>query len=429
MRSLALRLPFFYGWLIVAVGFVTMSIGVNARTGFSLLYPPILAEFGWDRALTAGAFSFGFLVTAVASPLLGRAMDRYGPRVCVELGVAMMGAGMLLAAHASQPWHFYATLGVLVGAGSICLGYNGQALFVPNWFVRRRALAISITYAGVGVGSITLLPWLQTVIDGGGWRTACTSMGLLILVVLVPLNLLLAKRPVDLGLEPDGDAAALPGAPARRSNVVDAAWAAVEWTPRLAMRTARFWWIAAGLFFALYAWYAVQVHQTKYLVEIGFDATAAAFALGLVSLVAVPGQIALGHISDRFGREAVWAVGCLGFALCYALLLALQSTPSPFLLYAMVAAQGFLGYGMTSVMGPIVQEIFEGPRYGSIFGLLMVFSIVGGATGPWLTGLLYDLYGDYSVGFALGIGCSIISAVAMWRASPGKVRAVAGRIR
>jgi MFS family permease len=423
-----LRLPFFYGWLIVAIGFVTMSIGVNARTGFSLLYPPILAEFGWDRALTAGAFSFGFLVTAVASPLLGRAMDRYGPRVCVELGVAMMGAGLLLAALGTEPWHFYATLGVLVGAGSICLGYNGQALFVPNWFVRRRALAISITYAGVGIGSITLLPWLQTVIDGGGWRTACTSMGLLILVVLAPLNLLLAKRPADLGLQPDGDAAPVAGGPARRSNVVDAAWAAVAWTPRLAVRTARFWWVAAALFFALYAWYAVQVHQTKYLVEIGFDASLAAWALGLVSLVAVPGQIALGHISDRIGREAVWTVGCVGFALCYALLLALQAAPSPLLLYTMVAAQGFLGYGMTSVMGPIVQEIFEGPRYGAIFGLLMVFSIVGGATGPWLTGLLYDLHGDYGLAFAIGIGCAVISAFAMWRASPGKVRAVAGRV-
>ena len=75
----AIRLPFFYGWLLVAVGFVTMAVGVNARTAFSLLFPPILDEFGWERGVTAGAFSFGFLVSALVTPCVGRLTDRYGP--------------------------------------------------------------------------------------------------------------------------------------------------------------------------------------------------------------------------------------------------------------------------------------------------------------------------------------------------------------
>src|SRR4029450_3659060 len=78
------RIPFFYGWVVVACAFVTMGIGVNARTAFSLLFPPILDEFGWDRGVTAGAFSFGFLVSAVLSPSLGRMMDRRGAPVGVE---------------------------------------------------------------------------------------------------------------------------------------------------------------------------------------------------------------------------------------------------------------------------------------------------------------------------------------------------------
>ena len=83
----------FYGWIIVAVGFVTMAVGVNARTAFSLLFPPILDEFGWERGVTAGAFSFGFLVSAALSPLVGRLMDRRGPRVVIEMGVIVMAAG------------------------------------------------------------------------------------------------------------------------------------------------------------------------------------------------------------------------------------------------------------------------------------------------------------------------------------------------
>src|SRR5438876_11417075 len=97
IANLAKRLPFFYGWVIIAVVFVTMALGVNARTAFSLLLPPILDEFHWERGATAGAFSFGFLVSAVLSPTLGRLMDRRGPRVVMELGVGLMVAGLLLA--------------------------------------------------------------------------------------------------------------------------------------------------------------------------------------------------------------------------------------------------------------------------------------------------------------------------------------------
>ena len=171
---------------------------------------------------------------------------------------------------------------------------------------------------------------------------------------------------------------------------MDPAWASVTWTLSRAMRTAPFWWIALGYFAILYAWYAVQVHQTKYLIEIGVSPMEAAWALGIVSLAGVPGQIIFGHVSDRIGREWAWAIGCAGFVICYAALLALQAGTTPVLLYTMILAQGFLGYSATAVLGPIVAEIYEGPHFGAIFGTLMLAAIVGGAAGPWVTGLLHD---------------------------------------
>ena len=375
--------------------------------------------------MTAGAFSFGFLVAAGLSPSLGRLMDRHGPRVVIELGVGLIAAGLLLAPLVHQPWHLYATLGVLVGGGSVCLGYTGQALFLPNWFVRRRGLAMSVAFSGVGVGSIILLPWLQTLIASAGWRAACWALGILVLVLLVPLNLLLRRRPEELGLQPDGDRWSPDAATGRRpANIVDPAWVAVDWTLGRAMRTTRFWWIAVSYWCGLFAWYAVQVHQTRYLVEVGFSPTDAAWALGLVSLVGIPGQIALGHLSDRIGREWVWTIGSLGFALCYAALLLLGHAPTPPLLYLMVAAQGMLGYGLTSVIGAIPAEVFDGRHYGT----LMLASIAGGAAGPWMTGALHDVTGSYAPAFWLAIGCSALSALAIWLAAPRHVRAVAGRV-
>src|SRR6478752_3281078 len=264
------RLPFFYGWVVVVVVFITMGIAVNARTAFSLLFPPILDEFRWERGMTAGAFSFGFIVSAIMSPSLGRLMDRRGPLVVNELGVLLIGSGLLLATLVQQPWQLYATLGMLVGAGSVCLGYTGQGLFLPNWFARRRGLAMSLAFSGVGVGSVILLPWVQSMIARAGWRSACLALGIVVLLLLL-----------------------------------------------------------------------------------------------------------------------------------------LRDSPTLPLLYLMIAAQGVLGYGVTSVIGAIPAEIFQGRHYGTIFGTLMLASIGGGAVGPWLTGALHDATGSYTIAFWIGIFCSL----------------------
>lgn len=171
----------------------------------------------------------------------------------------------------------------------------------------------------------------------------------------------------------------------------------------------------------------MQVHQTQYLIDIGYSSQVGVWALGIVSLLGIPGQIVLGHASDRIGREAIWAISCLGFALCFAALIALQYQHSLLLVYLMVFAQGALGYGLTSVMGAIVLEIFQGKHYGAIFGSIMFSAMMGGAAGPWVTGLLHDFTGTYDLAFSVCIAISALSALSIWRASPGKVRAVAGR--
>jgi nitrate/nitrite transporter NarK len=279
-------------------------------------------------------------------------------------------------------------------------------------------------------GAIVFLPSLQSIIERDGWRAACSAMGLVVLVVIGLLSQLLQRKPEDLGLLADGALRAVPLRAAHTaSNVVDSNWAAIDWTLARAVRTGRFWWILLAYFCAMFAWYVVQVHQTKYLIEVGFTPLVAAWSLGFVAVAAIPGQIALGEISDRAGREWVWTIACCGFAVCYAALIASEHAPSPGLLYLMVVAQGFLGYAMTSVMGPIVAEIFEGRHYGAIFGTVTVALIGGGAVGPWAVGVIHDATGSYRLAFVLCIAGCGISAAAVWIAAPRKVRLVPGRVR
>ena len=423
------RLPVFYGWIVVAVAFVTMGIGVNTRTAFSLLFPPILAEFGWDRGVTAGAFSVGFLVATAYVPFLGLAMDRFGPRIVIPVGIAITSLGLALAPLTTRPWHLHVTLGALVGGGSIFMTYIGHSLFLPHWFVRRRGLAIGIAFSGVGIGSMLLFPWLGRLIASSGWRAACWALLALLVVVLLPLNVTLPRRrPEDLGLAADGDAVSGTAGRVATDNVVDRAWAAVDWTLARAMRTARFWWLFVGFFAALLAWYMVQAHQTKYLIDVGFDRDRAAYALGFVGLSSIAGQIALGWLSDRVGREWAWTLGGLGFAVCYATLLLLPAHPNVALLFVMVASQGLLGYGLASVFGAIPAEIFQGPHYGTIFGTLTLGANAGAAFGPWVAGAIYDRAGSYAPAWLLAIAACVVSIVSIWLAAPRRVRAVAGRV-
>jgi MFS family permease len=426
---LSKRLPFFYGWVVIGVAFVTMAIGVNARTAFSLLYPSILDEFGWEHGVTAAAFSLGFVASIAVAPFTGVLMDKFGPRVIISVGAALVSLGLVLATRITTPLDMYLTLGGLVVGASVFMSYIGHSVFLPRWFDRRRGLAVGIAFSGVGVGSIILFPWVQTLINENGWRDACMALAVVLVVTIIPLNLLLQRtQPQDLGLAPDG-APTVPGLndPVIPDNVVDAAWVNTEWTVGSALRTVRYWWMFLGLITALYAWYAVQVHQTRYFIENGFSATQGAFALGLVGLTGIIGQIGLGHLSDRIGREICWTIACVGFALSYGLLILIEDYPSIYLIYAVACTQGILGYGVAPIYSSIAAEIFQGRNFGAIFGSLSVATTLGAASGPWVTGILYDSTGHYSAGFALAIGLLGISCVAMWMAAPRKVRLVAGR--
>ena len=429
------RLPFFYGWVVIGVAFVTMAIGVNTRTAFSLLFPPLLIEFGWERGQTAAAFSFGFLAATLYSPLIGMLMDRFGPRIVVPMGTVLVSTGLVLITSISQPWHLYLTFGLFVGGGSIFISYLGHSLFLSYWFVRKRGLALGIAFAGVGMGSVVIFPWLQRMIDQVGWREACWVMALVLFVTVIPLNVVFQRtRPEDLGLAPDGES--VPdssdisgGRQSTTDNIVDHAWASTDWTLALAIRTSRFWWLALALAGSLWAWYAVQVHQTKYLNDIGFAPEVAAYALGLVGLTGSAGLVILGSLSDRIGREWVWTISVSGFAVCYVLLIIMAEHPSSVLLYAMVAAQGFLGYGISAVYGAIPAEIFQGKQYGTIYGTLSVAGNLGAGIGPWVTGMLYDRTGTYTPAFWLAMALCFVSIGSMWMAAPRKVRLVTGQVK
>ena len=430
--KLARRLPFFYGWVVVAVAFVTMAIGVNARTAFSLLFAPIVGEFGWERAVVAGAFSFGFLglrrAQSAARPHDGHARSARRHRTRRR---SDDGGPAARAADDQRAWHLYSTLGLLVGGGSVCLSFTGQSLYLPNWFVRRRGLAMSVAFAGVGRRldhSAAGVPDLDRALRlAHGLRhprrravLSCSRRSICSCARSRPISA--SNRTATLAHDSGG--------PVRRSNIVDAKWAAIDWTLSRALKTSRFWMLAVGYFSGLFSWYAVQVHQTKYLVEIGYSATDGRLGArrrqprrhsraDRARLAVRPHRPRMG-LDDRFARLR---------ADLYRPARHAGRRRRCRWLYALIVAQGLLGYGVTAVFGSVAYEIFEGRHYGSIFGALSLTSLAGGAAGPFVAGAIHDLTGSYNLAFWLCIVASVVSIAAIWLAAPRKVRAVAGRIK
>ena len=395
-----------------------MAVGVNARTAFSLLFPALLDEFGWARGETSGAFAIGFLVAALLGPVTGVALNKFGPRIVMPAGSLMMAAGFVGTTYVTEPWMLYPTFGVMVIGGSTILGYIGHSASLPLWFQKRRGLAVGLAFSGVGVGAVTLLPLAAWIIETQGWRDACWTIAAIVLLLLAPLNLIVQRRrPEDMGLLPDG-AKALADAGAR------AAAARAAEGPTLGEAVARpaFWFFALAAFGMLWNWYAVQVHQTQFLLDVGFSADVATLALALVAAGGVLGQINGGWMADRLGREMAWTIGCLGFVLCYACLIALRYEPSPLFLWGMVATQGLIGYGLTAVFASAPADMFQGRHYSTIFGFLSVFSSLGGGAGPYFTGWLHDIDGNYERAFGLAILWALLSIVAMWIAAPRRSR-------
>ena len=412
--SLAPR-KLYYGWIIVACAFATLAIGVNARTAFSLLYPEILAEFGWSRGETAGAFAMGFVFAAGMGPLVGLSLNKFGPRIVMPAGSLMMALGLVGTTYITAPWMLYVTFGVLVVGASTILGYIGHAATLPMWFQRRRGLAVGLAFSGAGVGALLLIP-LGDLIQGLGWREACWAMAAVVLGLLGPLNLIAQRRrPEDLGLLPDGDTkpAVTADAPAKPLGGP---------TLKQAMATPAFWFIALAAFGMLWVWYAVQVHQTQYLIDIGFSTDMATLGLAAVAAFGIAGQINGGWMADKIGREGAWTIGCLGFAACYATLILMREAPSPLLFWAMIIFQGLIGYGLTAVFASAPADLFQGKNYSTIFGMLSVASSLGGGAGPYFTGLFHDIFGDYEIAFTVCIAWTFISIIAFWIAAPRHAR-------
>jgi MFS family permease len=406
-----MRPRFFYGYIILALCFINMVVMRGVTGSFSVYYLALLENFSWSHSDGASIASANFLVYAIASPFVGFAFDRFGPRVLMPLGGALVGAGLLLSSFGSALWHLYFSYGLITALGQGALGFVSHNALISFWFVRRRATAIGIATMGQGLGALIMVPLTQFFIDRIGWRSTFMLTAGLILLAIVPANALLQRRdPMDVGQAPDG-AGAPP--PERSGGQARKVAAERDWTLRAAVLSFPFWCITIGHLALGTALFMINTHIVAHLVSLRFDKLTAAFVAGLIGFVRIGGTVVWGLVSDKLGRDSAYGAAIVVTLAGLSCLIAISPTSSLAFVYVAAVLYSIGHSAGNPTYGSVIADIFSGPRVGLIFGFLEISFGLGSAFGAWIGGYLFDLTGSYRWAFSLCLLCFAISGFAI----------------
>ena len=422
IRTLVQRLPFFYGWAVVGGAMCSNAVRQAAAvTTLSIFIVPMTDEFGWSRTGVSGAVSVGALLGALSAPFIGPLFDRHGSRaLLIASALAMSACCVALAGVRGLLW-FYAAFGVsrMIFSTPFDLG---TASVAAKWFVRRRALAMSLLTTSIGIG-LTILPLTAAIaIAAGGWRTGWLALaGIVAVFGVVPQWFLLVREPEDVGLRPDGDEAAPRSREAAaRAGGAGAADAAGEiaFTRAQALRTPTLWLVMAYtlIVFAIQA--GVSLHWAPHLVERGISPTITATIVGTFSLSIASSSIVFGYAGDRVPVRTTLAASAALMALGT---MVMGAVSGPSLGYAASVLFG-LGVGGILTMPPVALASYFGrAHFGAIRGVTLPAQVVGQAAGPLLAGALHDLTGNYANGLVTFAALSLLAAfVALATPVPGR---------
>ncbi len=395
----------FYGWVIVAAGSIILLLQWGLQYSYGVFFTELCTDLNWTRATVSGAYSLFFICHGILYLVAGRLNDRYGPRLILMISILTLGSAYALMSTVSALWQLYIFYGIIISTG-LSFGYLPVASTVSRWFVKRSGMALGLTVAGIGIGTLALAPFAQFLIFKFDWRTSYLILAGLIVAVALPVSRLMRLNPSEKGLLPYG-MEEIEG----KSTHGNLPPSTMDFSLKQATKTRQFWLLFAMYAFAIVSVQMVMVHLKAYAIGFGVEEMTAATALGLVGGASVGGRIVLGSLSDRIGRKAALLISCLLMAIGMLWLLKARQ-PGQFYLFS--AIFGF-GYGSGIPLFPAIVGDWFGIRFhGGIFGMLSIGAGIGGALGPFLAGYIFDVTGEYNIAIIIGAimlfvaaGCSL----------------------
>jgi MFS family permease len=385
-----------YRWVIVAAGGLLGCVAIGAMFSLPVFLRPIARDTGWSITGVSSAMTISFLATAVASMVWGGLSDRFGPRLVVLMGSAILAAGLAMASQATSLIAFQLIFGLFVG-GACAAIFAPMMACVTGWFDTHRSLAVSLVSAGMGTAPLTKSPFAAWLISGHDWRTSLQIIAGFVAAVMIPAAILVRRPPA---LESANAAMAPNGEPQPDMPLSQA------------LRSPQFIILVLTNFFCCATHSGPIFHTVSYALTCGIALVAAVSIYSLEGLAGMGGRIVFGVLGDRFGakRVLVWglllqAFGALGYFFA----------PDLAAFYGAAVVFGFVYAGVMPLYAVLVRENFPLRMMGTVIGGTAMAGSLGMATGPLAGGLIYDGFGSYGwlyIGsFGLGMGAFVIASI------------------
>lgn len=400
----------FYGWRIVfAGGSLQFLQSLLLNQAFGIYLAVLVEDRGWSKTAVAAAAALKSTEVAVLGPVLGWAVDRFGPQGIVRAGIVLFGIGFMLLGQIETLLGFYVAF-VILALGASMFSNSILGVAIINWFEKRRARALSALQFGAAIGGLFVF-LVAASIQAFGWRLTAIGSGALAIAIGWPLARVIRSRPEDHGMTMDG----LPPAP-REPGKASAAPAPAGFSATEALRTRAFWLIALGHAFAVLVVSAVNVHAVTHIKEgLGYTLSLATLVFTLVMIGQFFGVMMGWWIGDRFQKRLV-AAACMLMHAAGLLMLTYATGPAVLVTSALVhgAAWGLRGPFMQAIRA----DYFGRSSIGMIIGLSSVIVVCGNVGGPILAGAFADWMGNYRMGFTILAGMSAIGSLFFLMAKP-----------
>lgn len=382
----------FFGWYIVGASVLTntLTTAVFAQ-GFQAFIPFILATFGWSRTQLSGAFAFRQVETGTFGPILGFAVDRWGPQRIIILGGVIVGLGVMGLSQIQSLWHFYVAFMVISIGFSMANHSITWPVLITRWFRRHRGRAVGIAMTGPIIGGAMALP--NTIMsEAWSWRPVLFTLGAITLVVVTLLALTVQERPEQRGYGPDGDPLSEPPpAPGARMAAREPGLSVGQ-----VLKMREFWLLTLFLGAMNMASNGFNVHQILYFKEQGLSAAGAATTAVIVVVASGIGRVGAGALTDYIDYRAVLlSIGVMMAVSQFYLVLAQPASIIASLPFTVLMGVAF--GGALSVRPAMAGRMFGMRNLGAAIGLLNGGALVAGVAGPLLMGAVYDTRGSYDL--------------------------------
>ena len=403
----------FYGWWIIAAG--TVILFVSSGIGFyghGVILDPLRTMHGWSKATISSAITLYFLTSGIMGMIVGRQVDRYGPKWVLILGSVVICAGFLFLGFIRTVWQLY-LLYFIMALGFSCTSLVPVNTLITNWFILKRGFAMSLANTGLSAGGIVLVPFASYIISHWGLKIALPVLGVIYGFVVISATAFIKQRPSDLHQFPDGEPPQTSLSDQHSSAISYSAQMRV-WTRSKAMRTIAFWSIVIAFLLALVGQIAFLVHQVSFL-SYYLGLTGAATAVSITAGASIVGRLFLGTIVDRCDKRYVIMVCFLIQGLA---MITLARYNHVVILYLGTFAFGLTMGSIIMMQSLIIGECFGLVSFATVSGFAGLFTMSGAAFGPTIAAFIYDAAHSYRAAFTIFAALSLVAIIVIYFAKP-----------